>query len=730
MSTNSKKINKPVKKGVAKVPVIMQMEALECGAACLTMVLAYYSKWIPLEKVRVDCGVSRDGSNAGNVLKAARHYGLNADGYKVEPQVLMEQAEFPCIIHWNFNHFVVLDGFRNGKAVLNDPARGTVEVPMKEFDESFTGICLMFSPGENFEPSGKPKSVMAFATKRLKGAEGAVLFCIVTTIIASLFEVIQPAFYQVFMDRLLTRRNPDWVMPFLLLLSGFTGLQILVAWINVVYSLRINGKLAIVGNSSFMWKILRLPMEFFSQRMAGDIQSRQASNAEVASNLVNSFAPLALQTGMMVFYLLVMVRMSIPMTIMGLISVLINAAFSRYISEQRINISRVMVRDSGKLTGTTVAGIEMIESIKASGSENGFFERWAGYQASVARQDVRFSRMDEYLGILPQIVSGITDTLVLCMGIGLAMRGQFTPGMISAFGIYMKQFLAPANNLIATGQQFQEIRTEMERIEDVMEYREDDIGLKELPSKDSGASFSKLSGKVEMKDVTFGYSPLGKPLIQNFNMTLEPGKSIAFVGASGSGKSTLAKLLSGLYKPWSGEILFDGKPFTEIDKTVFRGSLAVVDQEITLFEDTIANNIKMWDTTIESYEMILAARDAQIHDKIMEREGGYEYKIKENGTDFSGGERQRLEIARVLAQDPTIVIMDEATSALDARTEFNVVKSIRDRGVTTIVIAHRLSTIRDCDEIVVMDHGQVAERGTHDELLRLGGLYTRLVSSS
>ena len=730
MSTNNKKINQPVKKGVAKVPVIMQMEALECGAACLTMILAYYSKWIPLEKVRVDCGVSRDGSNAGNVLRAARHYGLNADGYKVEPQVLMEQAMFPCIIHWNFNHFVVLDGFRNGKAVLNDPARGKVEVPIKEFDESFTGVCLMFSPGENFEPSGKPKSVLSFAAKRLKGAEGAVIFCIVTTVIASLFEVIQPAFYQVFIDRLLTKKNPEWVMPFLIILSVFTGLQILVAWINVVYSLRINGKLAIVGNSSFMWKILRMPMEFFSQRMAGDIQSRQTSNAEVASNLVNSFAPLALQTGMMIFYLAVMVRMSIPMTIVGLISVLINAGFSRYISEQRINISRVMVRDSGKLTGTTVAGIEMIESIKASGSENGFFERWAGYQASVARQDVRFSRTDEYLGILPEIVSGITDTLVLCMGIGLAMRGEFSPGMISAFGIYMKQFLSPANNLIATGQQLQEIRTEMERIEDVMEYREDDIGLKELPADSPGVSFAKLSGKVEMRDVTFGYSPLGKPLIKDFNMSLEPGKSIAFVGASGSGKSTLAKLLSGLYKPWSGEILFDGKPFAEIDKTVFRGSLAVVDQEITLFEDTIANNIKMWDTTIESYEMILAARDAQIHDKIMEREGGYEYKISENGTDFSGGERQRLEIARVLAQDPTIVIMDEATSALDARTEFNVVKSIRDRGVTTIVIAHRLSTIRDCDEIVVMDHGMVAERGTHEELLRLGGLYTQLVSST
>lgn len=730
MGSSNKKIKEPVRKGVAKVPIIMQMEALECGAACLTMVLAYYDKWIPLEKVRVDCGVSRDGSNAGNVLKAAKFYGLEADGYKVEPQVLIENAMFPCIIHWNFNHFVVLDGFKNNKAVLNDPARGKVEVSMQEFDESFTGICLMFKPGEGFEPSGKPKSVLSFAGKRLQGAAPAIVFVILTTIISSLFEIIQPGFYRVFMDRLLTGRNPDWAMPFLILLSVFTALQIAVSWINVVYSMRINGKLAIVGNSSFMWKILRLPMEFFSQRMAGDIQSRQNSNQEVASTLVNTFAPLALNTGMMVFYLAVMVRMSIPMTIVGMVSVLINAVFSKYISEKRINIARVQVRDSGKLTGTTVAGIEMIESIKASGSENGFFGRWAGYQASVNAQDVKFSMMDEYMGLLPMIVSAVTDALVLMMGINLAMHGEFTPGMISQFGIYMKAFLAPANTLISAGQTVQEIRTEMERIEDVMEFRDDEIVHKEISPDEPDVSFAKLSGKVEMKNVTFGYAPLGKPLIQDFSMTLEPGKSIAFVGASGSGKSTLAKLLSGLYKPWEGEILFDGKPLSEIDKTVFRGSLAVVDQEITLFEDTIANNIKMWDTSIENYEMILAARDAQIHDKIMEREGGYDYKITENGSDFSGGERQRLEIARVLAQDPTIVIMDEATSALDARTEFNVVRSIRDRGVTSIVIAHRLSTIRDCDEIIVMDHGIVAERGTHDELYSLGGVYTQLVSSN
>ena len=713
MNTTKKKVKEPVKKGVAKVPVIMQMEALECGAACLTMVLAYYEKWIPLEKVRVDCGVSRDGSNAGNVLKAARFYGLEADGYKLEPQMLIDNAVFPCIIHWNFNHFVVLDGFKGKKAVLNDPARGRVEVTMEEFDESFTGICLMFTPGENFEPSGKPKSVLSFAAKRLKGAEAAIVFVILTTIISSLFGIIAPGFTQVFMDRLLTGKNPDWAFPFLVLLSVFTALQIAVSWINIVYSMRINGKLAIVGSSSFMWKILRLPMEFFSQRMAGDIQSRQNSNTEVASNLVNTFAPLALNTGMMFFYLIIMIRMSLPMTILGIFSVLLNALFSRYISEKRINIARVQVRDSGKLTGTTIAGIEMIESIKASGSETGFFGRWAGYQASVNYQDVKFSKTDEYLGLLPMIVSEITDCLVLFMGISLAMRGEFTPGMITQFAVYMKQFLAPATTLITTGQTVQEIRTEMERIEDVMEYRTDELADNEVSADTPDVSFAKLSGHVEMKNVTFGYAPLGKPLIQDFNMTLEPGKSIAFVGASGSGKSTRAK-----------------KPIIDIDKSVFRGSLAVVDQDITLFEDTIANNIKMWDTTIENYEMILAARDAQIHDKIMQREGGYEYKIRENGSDFSGGERQRLEIARVLAQDPTIVIMDEATSALDARTEFNVVKSIRDRGVTCIVIAHRLSTIRDCDEIIVMDHGLVAERGTHDELYALGGMYTQLVSSN
>jgi ABC-type bacteriocin/lantibiotic exporter with double-glycine peptidase domain len=422
-----------------------------------------------------------------------------------------------------------------------------------------------------------------------------------------------------------------------------------------------------------------------------------------------------------------MLRYSVLLSLVGIVSILINILLSNLISRKRINITRVMMRDSGKLSAATVSGIEMIESIKSSGAENGYFEKWAGYQASVNTQQVRFEKLDQYLGMIPGLITSLTNIAVLILGVYLTMNGSFTIGMILAFQGFMQSFMEPATMLITAGQTLQEMRTKMERVEDVMEYPtdvHDDKG-----SDPEEKEYRKLSGTVELKNVTFGYSKLADPLIRDFSMSMKTGSRIAFVGSSGCGKSTLAKLISGLYKPWSGEILFDGKPIDEIDHSVFTGSLAVVDQDIIMFEDTIAANIRMWDSSIEDFEVIMAARDAQIHEDIMKRDGGYQYKMMEGGRDFSGGQRQRIEIARVLAQDPTIIILDEATSALDAKTEYEVVNAIKDRGITCIVVAHRLSTIRDCDEIIVLDHGNVVERGTHEELYAKGGYYTQLIAN-
>ena len=721
------KIRQPVEKGVARAPVVMQMEALECGAACLTMVLGYYEKWIPLEQVRIDCGVSRDGSNAKNILRAARGYGLAAKGFRMEPAAIRENGSFPCIIHWNFNHFVLLCGFRGKCAYINDPARGSVRVSLEEFEKSFTGICLTFGPTEQFQPGGKRKSTVAFVKKRLSGAGAAVAFVMLTGILGYLFTILNPAFARFFLDRLLTGENRELLTPFIGLLSAVSVLQILVAAVQAVFTRKIYGKLAIMGSSTFLWKVLRMPMEFFSQRMAGDIQTRHAANATIAETLVNTVSPLVLSAIMMVFYLAVMLRYSPLLTLVGVLSILLNLFMSRLISKKRINITRVQLRDEGKLAAATVSGIQMVETIKAGGAETGYFQRWAGYQASVNAQATKFTRLNQYLGVIPAFVTTLANSLVLVLGVHLCMKGQFTLGMVMAFQSFLTGFMTPAMTMISAGQTIQEMRTQMERVEDVMEYPED-AHFSDTPVSDD-QDYDKLTGDVELKHVTFGYSRLAEPLIQDFSLILKPGSRVALVGASGCGKSTISKLISGLYQPWSGEILFDGKPISAIDRAVFTGSVAVVDQDIILFEDTIANNIKMWDDSIEDFEMILAARDAQIHDDIMARPGGYQGKITEGGHDLSGGQRQRLEIARVLAQDPHIVIMDEATSALDARTEYELVQAVKARGVTCIIIAHRLSTIRDCDEIIVLDHGKVAERGTHEELFAKNGYYTELISN-
>ena len=722
-----KKIKEPIINGVAKTPVIMQMEALECGAAALAMVLAYYEKWIPLEQVRLDCGVSRDGSNAKNLMTAARRYGLDAEGFKVEPEELRDGGQFPCILHWEFNHFVVCSGFKGDKVYINDPAKGSLVIGMEELDRAFTGVCIMFEPNEKFEPSGSRKTVLKFVREHMSGTTAAVVFVFMATLIATGLEVATAGFSRVFMDYLLPGHNDSLLFKFMVGLGILTALKVLVDIIKTVYSLRLNGKMAVVGNTSYMWHVLRLPMEFFAQRTAGDILLRQKTNASVASSMVNSVAPLLLNFIMLIFYFVVMMRYSPLLTVVGVTAVFINIFVSRLIAIKRQNITRVLMRYKGKLASISVSGIEMIETIKASGAENGWFERWSGYQAAANVQNEKYAQEGYYLGSVPHLVTELANTLVFVFGVLLVMRHRFSLGMIYIFQSFLGSFTAPANQMLSVGQKFIEMRTDMERIDDVIKYP---AAVADAENRvETDGELNKLSGEVTIKNLTFGYSRLEAPVIKNLDLTVKHGQKIAIMGASGCGKSTVSKLISGLYKPWEGEILFDGKRFDEIDRNVFTGSVAVVDQDITLFEDTVANNIRMWDESIEDFEIILAARDARLHDDIMQRPGGYQYVLCEGGRDLSGGQKQRLEIARVLAQDPTLVILDEATSALDAKTENEVVNAINQRGITCIVIAHRLSAIRDCDEIVVLDKGVVKERGTHKELMAKNGYYAELVSN-
>ncbi len=725
----------------AKVPVILQMEALECGAASLCMIMAYYNKWVPLEKVRADCGVSRDGSNADNISKAAENYGLQVKAKRYSAGLLKKVGEFPCIVWWNYNHFLVLNGFKNNKAVLNDPAMGQISVSIDEFDSSYSGVCLFFKPGDDFTADGKRESTFGFIMERMRGNIAILALIILVTAFSVLAGVIIPVSSYVYSDEILIGNNYELLQVILILFGVLILYQLICRIFGRVITCRAAGKSAVSSNVSFLWHILRMPVGFFSQRYAGDLTARQSENDDVAKTLVSQLAPVAIQIVLLIFYVAVMVNYSINLTLIGIVTAIVNLFIAGWISHKRMEISRVQSRDEGKVTGITISGIDMIETIKASGAENGFFERWAGYQALAVRSKTAFESVNQCLGPLPVFVQQISSAIVLAMGAWLIMEGYMTQGSFLAFQSMLTSFFNPVNELISAGQSIQEMRSSMERIGDVMKYPvEISDSYSEDNSNNGDGSFfrkaerkteniQKLSGSVELKDVTFGYSPLEEPLIKNFSLTLKPGSRVALVGGSGSGKSTVAKLIAGLYEPWSGSITFDEKLRSQIPREVFTASVSMVDQEVTMFADTIENNIKMWDTTVESYDMILAARDADIHDDILKRSGGYRSVIKENGKDLSGGQRQRIEIARALAGDPSIIIMDEATSALDTKTEFQVTEAIKNRGITCLVVAHRLSAIRDCDEIVVLDRGVVAERGNHEELMKKNGHYSRLVTT-
>lgn len=720
------KIKKPVSKGVAKVPVIMQLEELECAAASLAMVAAYYGRWVTLEQARYDCGVSRDGSNAANIKQAAKNYGFDVRTHMRNPDSIREKGVFPCIIHWDMDHFVVLCGFKGKYAYINDPANGFIKVAPGEFERSFSGITLEIVPSESFEPCGKRQSIFSSVAAQLRTVGSAAKVVFAAAVILSLFGVIYPMMTGYYIDNLLAGQDHGMLAPFTVFALILAVIQITAAWIQAVYDLKLQGKLSVVGCSTYMWKVLHMPMEFFSQRHSSDVFTRLDMFENIASAAVNTFAPLVLNTILSVLCIILMICESAALSAVALSSIAVNLFLSRFIYSRQKNLIRVMQRDKQKLTADAISGFEMIDTVKVSGAESAFFTRWAGLQAAYNKQQARSEKSGMLLGRLPGFIYHAAYGIVLIIGISYVIDGRYTLGAVWMFQGLFSALMTPAKKLSDSQGKLQELRTEFGRVQDVLQYPCD---ADEDSADHERAAQNKLQGRIELKNVTFGYSRLSEPVIKDLSLTIEQGKTVAIVGASGCGKSTIAKLISGLYEPWEGEILFEGRHRKEISHSVFTGSVAVVSQEITLFEGTIKNNIKMWDRSIEDFEMIVAARDAQLHDDVMRRDGGYQARLVAGGRNLSGGQRQRLEIARVLAGDPSIIILDEATSSLDAKTEYEVVKSIKDRGVSCIIIAHRLSTIRESDEIIVLDKGQISQRGTHEQLIELGGLYSELVMS-
>jgi len=705
-----------------RTPTVLQMEAVECGAAALAIILAHYQRIVPLEELRLACGVSRDGSKAVNILRAARAYGLEAKGYRKEIKDL-EDLPLPAILFWNFNHFLVLEGFGKDKVFLNDPAEGPRTVSMDDFDGSYTGVVLTFQRTGQFQPGGARPGLVRALLRRLGRSREAALYVLLAGLALVLPALVVPTFSQVFIDKVVVARLEGWMRPLLVGLLLTALLRGGLAYLQGRMLARLKLKLAITTMSTFFWHLLRLPVKFYTQRFSGEIGARVGMNERVADFLCARVGGAGIDALLVGFYVLLMLSYDPLLTLVGLVAVALLIWTTVLVNRHRVDGSRKFLQERGKAGGAIMGGLATIETLKASGGESDLFSTWAGYQAKYINAKQQTSGVTLAFLAVPPLLTSLTNASILALGACRVIQGELTVGQLVAFQALMAGFLGPVNSLVAMAGEIQEMQGTMERLDDVAGNATDP---RTAEAAEDAAPARRLEGHVELRQVTFGYSTLEPPLIVGLDLNLKPGSRVALVGPSGCGKSTVAKVVTGLYEPWDGEIRLDGRPQREWPRAALANSLAMVDQEVALFDGSIRDNLTLWDATVPDAELVRACQDACIHDDITARQGGYDSRVQEGGGNFSGGQRQRLEIARALVGNPQVLVLDEATSALDTATEHAIDRNLRRRGCTCIIIAHRLSTIRDADEIIVLNKGKVAQRGSHADLMAMGGLYAQL----
>lgn len=713
-------------KSVAKIrrvrtPTIIQMEAVECGAAALGIILGFFGKWVKLEELRISCGVSRDGSKASNVLRAARSYGLESKGFQIEADNL-RTFETPFVVFWNFHHFLVVEGFSRDKVHINDPGTGPRTISYQEFDNSYTGVALTFAPGSNFKSDGEQPSSWKSLLARLNGGGPALSLVMLASLFLVIPSLVVPAFNRIYIDRVLTDGFTEWIGPLILFMVGTAIAAMTLTSLQQQYLLRLETRMTLGSSSNFIRHVLRLPVSFFSQRQPADVSSRIQSNDTVAQLLSRDLATSVISAVLVIFYAGFMFTYDPVLTILSAVFMALNIVILRVVARTRVDATRRLHQDQGRLVGTTYNGLQMIETLKATGTENDFFARWSGFQTKVSNGQQKLGLSNQILEVVPVLLVSLLTVLVLWIGSDQVISGTLTVGALVAFQGLLSSFTRPVQQLTQIGQKLQDVSADLNRLNDVENYA---IAPKFniVPNVSQG----RLAGSIDLGSISFGYSALAAPLIEDFSISISPGQRVALVGGSGSGKSTLAKLISGLNDPWNGEIMFDGRPIGDFGRNVLSASISVVDQEIFLFEGTVRENLTLWDDSISDEVLHQALHDACIFDDIMSKPGGLNHLIREAGRNLSGGQRQRLEIARALATDPRILILDEATSALDSATEQIIDDNLRRRGCTCVIVAHRLSTIRDADEIVVLEFGKVVERGRHEDMKDAGGAYSRLI---